>query len=133
LNYARLVRGRRVLVVVILVMGLTAVAASLNAPDRRPRSGTAPAPSSPPAGAARTVEQTLDADAEAATVQARVGDLVQLQVNARAPDSVLFAGQTEVVDPDSPAHFELYADTPGEYPVRLVGGARLVGTVLVRP
>jgi hypothetical protein len=133
LNYARLVRGRRVLVVVILVMGLTAIAASLNAPDRRVRPGTAPAPTAPPAGASHTVEQTLDADAEAATVQARVGDLVQLRVIARAPDSVLFAGQTEVVDPDSPARFELYADTPGEYPVRLVDAARLVGTVLVRP
>jgi hypothetical protein len=133
LNYARLVRGRRVLVVVIIVMGLTAVLASLNAPQRRPRPGPAAPPSAAPAGAQRTIAQTLDADAEAVTVQARVGDLVELRVNARTPDSVLFAGQTDVVAQDSPARFELYADTPGEYPVTLVDGARRVGTVLVRP
>jgi hypothetical protein len=130
------VRGRRVLIVVILVMGLTAVAASLNPPQRRVLNDPTPTPTASPAapsGAASTVVRTLDADAEAVTVRAHVGDIVQLEVTAAAPDTVVFEGQTEPVDPASPARFEVYADAPGEFPIRLVDGERLVGTLLIQP
>jgi hypothetical protein len=130
------VRGRRVLLVVILVMGLTAVAASLNPPQRRLRSDPTPSPTPPsaaPVDGSRTVAHTLDADAEAVTVRAHVGDIVQLEVTAAEPDTVAFEGQTEPVDPASPARFELYAGEAGEFPIRLVDGERLVGTVLVQP
>jgi hypothetical protein len=70
---------------------------------------------------------------EPQTVEAEIGDRVQLVVDAPAPDSVAL-GDLSIndVEPGAPARFELLADTPGAYPVVLVNENRRIGTLQIR-
>jgi hypothetical protein len=137
--------GRRLLVLVAILMGLTALAASLAPPPPEGRQGQSerrPSPA-PPAGATGappidgggTVTAHLSAapSAPPREVTAAHGDLVDLTVSGDVIDTVAISGMAvlEPMDPDSPARVELYADTPGRFPIRLVDGDRRIGTLLV--
>jgi hypothetical protein len=130
--------GRRLLILVAVLMGLTALAASVAPPpDGARRNGTAPAaparaPARPTAEAA-TVTADLDAATRPDRVDARVGQIVSLVVRADLVDAVVIDGldAIDAVDPASPAEFAVYADTPGRYPVRLLGRDRRVGELVV--
>jgi hypothetical protein len=134
--------GRRFLLLVAVLMGLTALAASVapREPLIRERRAATPTPT-PTAtteaaapGAIRTVEKTISASSERPTrVVVEQGALVQLTVSGSVLDSVSLLDEIEPIDPQSPALFELLADTPGSYPIALVDAGRRIGTLVVRP
>jgi hypothetical protein len=125
--------GRRFLILVAVLMGMTALAASV-APrqpvrDQERRESTAtPAPAGSPTLV--TVEKQLttsDAD-----VTVNEGDLVELTISGPERDSVMLLNRMDTVDPESPARFSLLAREPGEYPIELVGAGRQIGTLTIR-
>jgi hypothetical protein len=132
--------GRRFLLLVAVLMGLTALAASV-APreplvrDRRAATPS-PTPTSEPTVTAddtvRTVEKTIGTAEEPAKITVRTGDLVRIAVTGDELDSVRLLDKIESIDAESPAVFEIYADRPGTYPIELVEGERRVGTLVVR-
>jgi hypothetical protein len=132
--------ARRLLILAAVLLALGAVAASLAPRDLRgPQTTTTP--QRPPAAAplvARGRDVTLAVDASASrpqTVSARVGDHVQLTVRASQPDAVNIPalGQTQAVDPYSPATFDLLPDLPGSFPITLQQSGRRVGTLRITP
>jgi hypothetical protein len=142
--------GRRILVLVAVLMGLTALAASLAPPPesvRRPGAAAGPsptpsatsAPEAEPAPApsvrARTVTARLYADRGIAPgrVTAAQGDTVRLQITGNTIDTVVIDGLAvmEPIDPDSPVQLELFADTPGSYPIRLLDANRRIGALRI--
>jgi hypothetical protein len=124
--------GRRLLLYAVLLL-LVATVASAVAP-REPDTGarsvtTEPAPARP---LADTVDGALPQDRR---VRARVGDIVQLEVDHDERDVVEIPalGISEPVEPGLPAQLVFDADREGRFGVRLrVAGTRL-GTVEVRP
>jgi hypothetical protein len=66
-------------------------------------------------------------------VRAAVGDAVTLQVSADVVDTVVIDGldAVETVAPDSPAQFDLFADAPGSYPIRLLDADRELGELVI--
>jgi hypothetical protein len=129
--------GRRFLLLVAVLMGLTALAASI-APreplvrDRRSATATPTPTGAAEANAVRTVEKTISADAGHARVVVREGELVRLTVDATEIDNVSVMDKILPVEADSPAVFELLADPPGSYPITLLESGRRVGTLVVR-
>lgn len=126
--------GRRFLILVAVLMGLTAVAASL-APqpavrEQRGEATPTPAPSGSPSFA--PVEQELTTTEPRARVTVREDEVVELTVSGPERDSVRLLDRMDTIDPTSPARFSLYALEPGEYPIELVEAGRQVGTLVVR-
>jgi len=128
--------GRRFLILVAVLMGLTALAASV-AP-RQPvtrddrREATPPPATASGTPTFTTVEKelsTLDGDAR---VTVREGDLVELRVSGPESDSVMLLNRMDTIHPESPARFSLLAIEPGEYPIELVDADRQIGTLVVR-
>jgi len=133
--------GRRFLLLVAVLMGLTALAASL-APrepllrEQGQRAATptpTPTPSPVPDKAAQPVARTIDADENPKRVSVRQGQIVQLMVLSSEVDSVMVLDEIEPVEEESPAEFDILADEPGEYPITLLDADRRVGTLVVRP
>jgi hypothetical protein len=130
-------QGRRVIIVVAIVMGLMALAASVAPPPQRtPDNEPSPTPTAPAAGAieAQQVTARLDADRSSrARVRAREGDTVVLEVSGDVVDSVEIPDLdvVEPIDPGSPAQIEIYVDTPGDYPIRLLDSGRMLGVLQV--
>jgi len=135
--------GRRFLLIVAVLMGTTALAASLAPRDPalrdRDRAATPTATPSPPdpAPADGVVEARLEeisADEAPARVVVEEGELLELVVTSAEAGSVSLEGldRIEPVDPDSAARFEILAEPPGEYPIELLDGGRLVGTLVIR-
>jgi hypothetical protein len=130
--------GRRFLLLVAVLMGLTALAASVAPRDpavRDERRQATPTPSATASGPAttRTVERTISADAERPQrVVVDEGDIVQLEVASSQVDSVVFMDEVEPVDPESDARFNILADEVGTHEVRLLDADRVIGTLEVR-
>jgi hypothetical protein len=129
------VLGRRFLILVAVLMGLTALAASV-APrqpaPREDRGASTPAPA--PAGSPTlvTVEKTLTTSEGETRVGVREGDLVELTVSGDERDSVTVLGRVDAMDPTTPARFSLVAGEPGEHPIELVDADRQIGTLVIR-
>jgi len=140
--------GRRLLVLMAVLLGLTALAAALAPrPTVVPPGGriatptptaspSAAAPTEPPA-ASRVVERTIDASpgARYARVRAREGDTVRLMVRGDVLDAVEIEGIDEIepVEPGSPARFEFLAEQVGEHPLVLIDADRRIGLLDIRP
>ena len=129
--------GRRFLILVAVLMGLTALAASVaprqpaDREDRREATATPAQASGSPTFT--TVEKELSTlDGDDARVTVREGDLVELTVSGPESDSVLLLNRMETINPASPARFSLLASKPGEYPIELVDDDRQIGTLVVR-
>ncbi|MEA2284573.1 MAG: hypothetical protein QOJ21_616 [Solirubrobacteraceae bacterium] len=124
--------GRRLLLYAVLLL-LVATVASAIAPRQRDSVVQTVEPSPAPGGpAADTVDGALPQDRR---VRARVGDIVQLQVDHGERDVVEIPtlGISEPVEPGVPALLVFDADREGRFGVRLrMAGTRL-GTVDVRP
>jgi hypothetical protein len=138
--------ARRLLVLVAVLMGLTALAASLSPPPGQTgRGSTATATPTPALPAAPTVTAT---GRSGGVVRARISasrgslprvvragrdDLVELVIAGDVVDTVAIDGLAvlEPIDPDSPARVELYADRTGQFPIRLVEAGRRIGTLRV--
>jgi hypothetical protein len=129
------VLGRRFLILVAVLMGLTALAASV-APrqpvdsERREATPT-PAPTEPSTAPA-VVEKTLTTSEGDTRVTVNEGDLVELTVTGPERDGVLVLGRIDALDPVSPARFSLLAGAPGEHPIELVDEGRRIGTLVIR-
>jgi hypothetical protein len=128
--------GRRFLLLVAVLMGLTALAASIapREPLVRERGSATPTPTPPAAeaNAVRTAVKTISADTGHARVVVHQGDLVQLTVEATDVDTVSLLDDFQPVEAHSPAVFELLADRPGTYPIELIDAGRRVGSLVVR-
>jgi hypothetical protein len=131
--------GRRFLLLVAVLMGLTALAASvaprqpISRDDRGAATPTAtPTPTAPGTGDVETVSKQLNITERITRVVVDEGDLVYLEVRGSELDSVTLLEEVEPIDPDAPAVFELLADEPGDYPIVLVDADRQVGTLVVR-
>jgi hypothetical protein len=144
--------GRRLLLLVAVLMGLTALAASIaprdtgtDEPPTPPgRPGTAVEPTTTPELSAPApesedvVEETLSAakGASPVRVRARPGQVVVLEVQGTPKlfDEVALTGldRVEAIAPEAPARFEMYMDQPGRYEIRLLQENRRLGELLVR-
>jgi hypothetical protein len=131
--------GRRFLLLVAVLMGLTALAASIAPREPLIRDGRrAATPTPTPSATAEAgtpvhnVRRTLVITGEPGRITVRQGDLVQLTVKGDEVDSVSVQDQVEPIERESPALFSLLVDTPGQYPIELVDSGRVVGTLVVR-
>ena len=133
---------RRMTVIVLSLVGLMVFVVTIAPPDRGGQNGSGarvtptPAPQEPVTDPdAFDVSETLSAapGAKARTVDAEIGDRVELIVDGAAIDSVALGDLSmKSVEPGVPARFELLADTAGTYPVVLVNENRRIGTLEVR-
>jgi hypothetical protein len=135
--------GRRLAILVVVLMGLTALAASISPPPQPlPREATStPAPSPSPAATATpdpAVSGVVVARMEIgppgsplARVRARAGETVMLEVSGDVVDAVGVGHLPviEPIDPDSPAQLQIVTDAPGRYPVRLLDQGREIGVL----
>ena len=115
-------------------MALTLVAAMISPAPRQlsPVTGGAEAP----AGAVDpTVEVELDTRDDQRLVEVGQDDVVHLTVKADALDVVELRGLDlmKTIAPDTPAEFDLLADTPGDYPIVLTSVDKTIGTLSVSP
>ena len=114
---------RRVLLLFALVLGLSALVASIApAPedgDEEPPATVAPPP---PAAAPEPIAPPLkvsvkDVDAPVPTRRVRVGSGFTLQVSVPEPGDVILEGLRQSADSLTPARFDLVAQRPGRHPV----------------
>jgi hypothetical protein len=134
--------GRRFLLIVAVLMGMTALAASVapRDPALRDRGRATPSatPSPPePAPADGVVEARLEeisAGGRRERVVVERGELIELVVSSSEIGSVNLEGldRIEPVDPESAARFEILAEPPGEYPIELLDAERRIGTLVIR-
>lgn len=127
--------ARRLLIFVAILMGLTALAAGLAAPQNQKPIAT-PEPVQP--GAVRTASPLVEREigvSEPQTVAVNEGDEVRLTVSGEALDVVELVGLDllQPIAPETPAVFDLNADDAGSYPIRLVEAGRRVGKLRVTP
>jgi hypothetical protein len=135
------VQLRRVLLLFALVLGLSAVVASIVPPpetreerDREP-AGPAEPTRRPAAGPSGTLAFAVPADAREdrpRTRRAAAGSRLSVQVSVPEPGEVTLEGLglRASADPRAPARFDLVARPNGRYAVVFVplrGGARVVG------
>jgi hypothetical protein len=132
--------GRRFLLLVAVLMGLTALAASVAPREPLVRDRRTPTPSPTPTAEAaagpetnvRTIEKTISASEGPTKVTVREGDLLHLTVESSEVDSVSVLGEFRPVESESPAEFDLLVDEPGSYPIELLDAGRKIGTLVVR-
>jgi hypothetical protein len=129
--------GRRFIILVAVLMGLTALAASLAPRQPVPRDQRAaeptPVPTVPAEGSVRTVTRTISTAEAPRRIAVRRGALLELEVVGDVLDSVELLDEVSPIAPQSPARFDIYADRPGEYPIELVDEGKRIGTLVVRP
>jgi hypothetical protein len=132
--------GRRFLLLVAVLMGLTAIAASL-APreplvrERGSEAGSAtptPTPSPAPNASLQPLERTISTTEPPAKVSVKRGQQLDLTVEGPELDSVTVLDEIEPLEEDSPALFHLFADEPGQHPITLVDSGRRIGTLVIR-
>lgn len=135
--------GRRFLLLVAVLMGLTALAASVAPRDpslrdraereRRATPSAQPSPGTPTDTTVARVEE-LSAEESPQRVIAERGELIELQVSADAVDAVTIRGldAIQAVDPESAAIFNLLAERPGSYPIELLESGRRIGTLVIK-
>jgi hypothetical protein len=132
--------GRRLLILVAVLMGLTVLAAGVTPPPQPPPRPSSDASPTPAPGADETradasvVSRRIDAGAAEAParIALELGQTLELTVAVAAPDAVALGElDLEAADPASPAVFEWVADATGEYPIALVEGDRALGVVRV--
>jgi len=131
------------LILVLVLMGLTALVATVAPPERGVRGRGAetatPSPSTvadePAAGPKADVTANLSAapGKRLPTVRAELGDQVVIVVDSQRPDSVALGDlDVQPAERGVPARFDLLADTPGRYPIVMVDGERRIATLVVR-
>ena len=127
---------------VLGLVGLMVLVATVAPPEKsRSGRGTATETPTPQASAlirdpdAFDVTATLSAapGEKEQTVEAELGDRVQIVVEGNALDSVALGElRLEELEAGIPARFELLAETPGSYPLVLIASDRRIGTLEIR-
>jgi hypothetical protein len=134
--------GRRLLLLVAVLLATGAIAAALTPRDSSqttPTTTTSTTPALPGAtggtgAGAREVTRTVNAEgAEPAVVRTRVGDLLHLVVRAPSPDVVELdgTGRFASVDSSTPARFNFFVENPGTFPIRLQETGQEIGRLVV--
>ncbi len=124
---------------VLALLGIMVLAVTVAPPDpgvqkdstRAQQTSTATGLSDPDAF---DVSETLTtAPAEEETIEAELGDRVEIVVEGSRPDSIMLGElRTEQLEAGIPARFELLAETTGAYPLVLVNENRRIGTLEIR-
>jgi hypothetical protein len=131
------VAARRLLILMLVLLGVSTVAAALVPvdPDAGEDSTSTSTTTATRAATGKLVPASIDAGKRnAQTVRAHVGDQLQLRVESpRRADEVEIPALDEIddVDPDAPAHFDLLLFDKGRFPVRLVDADRQIGAIEV--
>jgi hypothetical protein len=123
---------RRILLFAALLLVVAAIANAIAPGDDPPQAVKGAPGATPPPADGEVVDARLPSRRD---VQARVGDLVQLEVRHRASDvaQIVSLGIAEPVDPELPAEIVFDADRTGRFSVTLRDAARRVGVVEVLP
>jgi hypothetical protein len=131
---------RRMTLLVLALVGLMVLVVTVSPPQRgrtgRTEATATPTPTRAPLLSdpdAFDVTATFSVSKRGQTVRAELGDRVQIVVNGNQPDAVQLGElDTEDVERGLPARFALLADTPGSFPLVLLGEDRQIGTLEVR-
>jgi hypothetical protein len=131
---------RRAILLFALVLGLTALAASVAPTQQESGTVAAPAAAAPPQDSLlRTLTFVAEAGARPRTEPARTGEHLLLSVASAEGGLVTIPklGRAASADVSSPAEFDLLAPPPGRYDVLFSGGGvdepQRVGTLVTRP
>jgi hypothetical protein len=127
--------------IVLALVGSMVLVVTVAPPDSSTRKGAQSTATPSPLAASLSdpdafdVSETLSAapGATPKTVEAEIGDKVEITVEGNVIDSVALGDLgMEDVEAGVPARFELLADTPGTYPLVLVNEGRQIGTLEIR-
>jgi hypothetical protein len=126
--------ARRLLIVLAVLLGLTALAAGVAPRSTLDHDAPPPVAAAPtPAPATGTVQKTLDAQSTGQRVEARIGQTVTITVKSDTLETVtLDQYGDKTAEPDSAAQFELLADVPGSYPITLQDSGQEIGELDIR-
>jgi hypothetical protein len=129
------VAARRLLILMLVLLGVSTVAAALVPVDRTVDDETTTTTTSTrEAPTGELVPESIDAGADTpTTIRVQVGDQLQLRVTSPEPDEVEIPALDELedVDPEAPARFDLLLFNRGQFPVRLVEAERKIGEIVV--
>jgi hypothetical protein len=126
------------MLIVLALLGFLVLVVSIAPPDPGVQSDSTDTPAStvPVSNPdAFDVSVTLDGDAgePERTIEAELGDRVEIVVEASGPDTVSLGGlDLASVEAGIPARFELLAETTGAYPLDLIEEGRRIGTLEIR-
>jgi hypothetical protein len=130
--------ARRLLLLLAFLMLLTALAAQVAPPPESVDGPATPTPTTerprPAAEEPGLVQRTIRTGGAGVTiVEAQVANTIRLVVEGDALATVELKGldQIEVVTPDSPAIFEVYADREGTFPVVVLESEREIARLEV--
>jgi hypothetical protein len=126
------VLARRLLLFAAVLLLLATLAAGVAPRRPLPPPPTSTIPADP--GEPRTVERRISADASGGTtVRVERGEILKLEVSGRVLDSVLLEGldRMDAIEPLTPAMFDVLAEHPGTYPIRLVAADRRIGRLVI--
>ncbi len=129
--------------IVLALVGVMVFVVTLSPPDRGTGNGSTASvtPTATAADESLTDPDAFDVTADLSTapgsasktVDAEIGDRVQITVQGADADSVALGDlSVEDVEAGFPARFELLADTPGTYPLVLLNDNRRIGTLEIR-
>jgi hypothetical protein len=132
--------GRRFLLLVVVLMGLTALAATIAPREPLIRDGArrtatptpTPAVEATAATPVHEVSRTLMITANPGRITVKQGTLLELTVKGDKLGNLSLMDQVEPIERDSPAVFNVLADTPDAYPIVMVDENRVVGTLVVK-
>lgn len=120
---------RTVLIVLACILiAAPIIAAGADDPDQATKPAQRPAAPAAPDGVPE-VKRAIVADDD--IIRARVGQRLELTVEARTVDSVQAFGQTEAVTPESPANFSIQLDEAGTHGIVLVSTDERIGRIVV--
>jgi hypothetical protein len=127
------------MLVVLAVMGVMVLVVTVSPPnsgvDRDGRDAAPETPQSAPLSDpnAFDVTATLSTDETGQTIEAELGDRVEIVVNGREPDSVALGDmRIEALDDVAPARFQFLAEFTGTYPLVLMSENRRIGSLEIR-
>jgi hypothetical protein len=132
---------RRMMLLVLAVMGVMVLVVTVSPPDpstenrQRGASTATPdtAPLSDPDAFDVTATLSTEPGEDEQTVEAELGDRVEIVVNGREPDSVTLGDlRIEALDDVAPARFQFLAEFTGSYPLVLVSENRRIGSLEIR-
>jgi hypothetical protein len=127
--------GRRFLILVAVLMGLMALAASVAPRQPVVREGAESTPTPAPAGTTTIVtveEEVSTASGGPNRVTVHEGDVVELTVSGPERGAVMVLDRIDAIHPQAPARFSLLAGEPGEHPIQLLESGRRIGTLVIR-
>ncbi len=127
------------MLLVLAVMGVMVLVVTVSPPnsgvDRNGRGTAAETPQSAPLSDpdAFDVSATLSTEKADQTIEAELGDRVEIIVTGREPDGVALGDmRIEALDDVAPARFQFLAEFTGSYPLVLVSENRRIGSLEIR-